>query len=536
MKRILLITLCALSCIAVFTSKNAVAQTGNIDWETLWVVTPPPLQPDTVYNYFMRNSRQYTGLAYDKFRDVIYITSPQQCTQGTLWWNCPRIFIWDANTGTPAYSMGRSCDGNKLGMGGELPLPLDTIVPSYRQYGYSLGKYCIYKVDCDEEGRIFVCNLVNPLWGVCIDLNGDGFCGLPQQEEENLKTQGPFRVWRWDTPKSTPMQAYETLNTAATAVGNIADSEMSRQRDGDAFDVIGKRAWYNDPINGPILHDSTRFYCAGGSHYVETGEIEGNTWVDMIIPDFRPAANRPKGDKGTPLDHRLGVEFENTNIGIGSHGVAATSMLDYGDLWLGASWRVTSAALQAYDNSKAVPQYFVWNLTGYRSLSTNLTGPAGPLKFFYLPQYGRKFLICCDSKPTDPYGSNPNQNTTIRVLDVTTPGGDSIVFNPTPQLGSKSLSNISNTNNFCSAVDYKFDTDDMGMHLIVFVLMGNNGIGCYRTRKVFPVELTTFRGVLNNNEIDLSWNITSEKNNYGFEVMRSFNGGSTWEKAAFVPG
>jgi len=124
----------------------------------------------------------------------------------------------------------------------------------------------------------------------------------------------------------------------------------------------------------------------------------------------------------------------------------------------------------------------------------------------------------------------------VRLLDVTTPGADKPLFEPTPQIGTKNLANISNTDNYCSAVDYKFDTDSAGLHLTVFVLMSNNGIAAFRTRKVFPVELTTFRGVLHSDNVDLFWNITSEKNNYGFEVMRSFNGGSSWERAGFVSG
>ena len=46
---------------------------GNLDWEELWVV-PQPATPTGTYGW-MAGQRQYTGIAYDKFRNVIYIVN-----------------------------------------------------------------------------------------------------------------------------------------------------------------------------------------------------------------------------------------------------------------------------------------------------------------------------------------------------------------------------------------------------------------------------------------------------------------------------
>ena len=51
-----------------------------------------------------------------------------------------------------------------------------------------------------------------------------------------------------------------------------------------------------------------------------------------------------------------------------------------------------------------------------------------------------------------------------------------------------------------------------------------------------PVELTAFRGVLNDNAIRLWWSVSHQSNNYGFQVQRSFDGGKEWTNAGFVPG
>jgi hypothetical protein len=52
---------------------------------------------------------------------------------------------------------------------------------------------------------------------------------------------------------------------------------------------------------------------------------------------------------------------------------------------------------------------------------------------------------------------------------------------------------------------------------------------------VAPVELTSFRSYLKNNQVELQWTTATELNNYGFEVERSVNG-DDWSTLGFVAG
>ncbi len=52
---------------------------------------------------------------------------------------------------------------------------------------------------------------------------------------------------------------------------------------------------------------------------------------------------------------------------------------------------------------------------------------------------------------------------------------------------------------------------------------------------VFPVELASFSGLLNGNEIELRWRTETEVNNYGFEIERSTDR-TIWGNIGFVPG
>jgi hypothetical protein len=51
-----------------------------------------------------------------------------------------------------------------------------------------------------------------------------------------------------------------------------------------------------------------------------------------------------------------------------------------------------------------------------------------------------------------------------------------------------------------------------------------------------PVELTAFRGVLSGPQVQLWWSVSHQSNNYGFQVQRSFDEGSSWDDAGFVAG
>jgi hypothetical protein len=538
MRNFLLTTGC-LVALLLGTLPGTMSAQGNIDWEELWRNSPPPPNNPSHPNAWMTPARSFTGLAYDKWRDVVYIVNPNTTVSGPLWWQTPRIYAWNANTGQPALTVGRSADAINAGKGGELPVPLDTISPIGNPLfrGFSQNTYSVYKIDLDDEGRIYACNLVVPIWGICIPLP-NGQC------DPVYLGQGPFRVWRWDHPKATPVLAYATLNGAGTAVGTITSSEMSYTRWGDAFDVIGKRAMFY-PENGdpPYMVDSVRIYASGGSFPLQS---EWNREVNVILADRRPENQRPNRDVagGGKLEFRLALRLVNSISGLASHGVAGTSLDFVQDVWMSSNPRLTTAATHYQHPTNPWPQTYNQLATGNRSLSTNVTGQAGAIKYFELPQYGRKFLVLADGMPTggiDP--SIPNDNTTARVLDISTPGSDFVQFGRTPQLGNKTLNNNSAEQNYIADVDYKLqfytpeeDPDEPGLHLIVFVLMSNNGIAAYRSRKAFPVELSTFAAQLNGDRVDLTWDITMESNNHGFELQRSFDGGTMWEVFGFVPG
>jgi hypothetical protein len=542
MRKILLTTGCMLALLMAMLPAQMQAQ-GNIDWEELWRNVPPPPTNPNHPNAWMIPSKSFTGLAYDKWRDVVYIVNPNTTVSGPIFWQTPRIYAWYASNGQPALTVGRSADATYRGRGGEIPVPIDTITPTNIGRGYSQNTYCVYKIDLDDEGRIYVGNLVVPVWGICI-LLPNGQC------DPVYLGQGPFRVWRWNDPKATPKLIYATLNTAGTAIGNIQSSEMTYSRYGDAFDVVGQRKMFypanNDP---PYMVDSARIYVSGGSWPTQP---KWNSEVNVILQDLRPEQNRPNRDAPPPppppamgkLEFRLALRLDNTNSGLAAHGVAATSTQPFQDVWMDSNPRVTTGAIQLQSLTAPWPQTYVQNETGNRSLSLSLTGASGTLAYFELKEYGRKFLVLADGRPTggiDP--TIPNDNTTARLIDITTPGADFQVWGATPQLGNKTLNNNSAEENYISDVDFKLqyytpqeDPDAPGLHIIVYVLMSNNGIAAYRSRQTIPVELSTLNAVVNGEHVDLTWNITMETNNFGFEVERSFDGGETWEKTGFVAG
>ena len=74
-----------------------VSAQGNIDWEEMWVNVQPTSNQGTFG--WMAGQRQYSGLAYDRVRDNLYIVNPAICTIGGVTLGCPKIHIWDPVTG-----------------------------------------------------------------------------------------------------------------------------------------------------------------------------------------------------------------------------------------------------------------------------------------------------------------------------------------------------------------------------------------------------------------------------------------------------
>ncbi len=56
------------------------------------------------------------------------------------------------------------------------------------------------------------------------------------------------------------------------------------------------------------------------------------------------------------------------------------------------------------------------------------------------------------------------------------------------------------------------------------------------TYGALPVELSSFTASINNRDVELNWNTTTETNNAGFEVERKLSGTEAWQELGFVSG
>ncbi len=478
---------------------------SNPDWEVLWIN-----RPDTLIfgpNYWMGvRETAYSGIAYDRFRDVLYIVNPDLCLIGGQPIGCPKIHIWDAATGQIKTSIGRQPNGT----GGRLPVPLDTIAG-----GYLANLYTLYKIDLDDEGRIYACNLVSPIW-------------IRDQLCPYAGDQGPWKMYRWDSPYSAPRLVYSTLNYRHDSLGTgINDSEMSHTRWGDAFEVVGKRAFEGTP---PVLVDSTRIFVSGGPFCQQT---ETNREVNVFLQDRR---------QGRKFDFRLAIRLFSSLEGIASHGIAVTGTLPTSEIWMDSNGRVTTLNNQL-QNQSTWPQ--THTMVGNLALSDDSsagTGPSGPIAFFRLPGVNRSYLICADGRPTNPQDSTkPNHNTTARILDVTNPIQAARFLEVTPKVGlaPHAVAEKDDGNNSIADVDFKIEYDQWGMpYLTLFVLMSNNGIAAFKTKRplYIPVELTTFDAYAKEDSVHLKWHVALETNNAGFEIQRSFDRGQSWKVVGFVAG
>ena len=490
------------------------------DWDTLWINKPPasPGHP----NWFMSTrDRTYTGLAYDRFRDVLYIVNPDITQVQNYWVPTPRIHIWDAATGVTNTGLGRALNG----MGGQLPVPLDTV-----DGGYIHRRFSLYKIDVDDEGRIYACNLVAPI-----------FEAPPNMCMGQDTTQGPWQVYRWDAPSATPKRVYASLRARKShllpptydSIGTTKyNSEMAWSRWGDAFEVVGKRGWERDSAGQPVQVDSTRILVSGGPFCMQNFT---NREVNVFVADRRPAR---------AFDFRLGVRVRSSLEGIASHGIATTGPLAFSEIWMDNAIRVTTLNNQNQDTG-SIPQDF--------TMSTNLalsedsasgTGPSGALAFMQFPHTNLRLLVCTDARPTDPYdAAATNYNTTARLMDVTNPVQATRFLESTPRVGYNTMNvnaGVDGLFNYVTDIDYKleFDENSSRVFITLFVLMSNNGIAAFRTRNaiVIPVELGAFTAALRDDAVQLEWEVLAETDNHGFEVQRSFDAGRSWEILAFVPG
>jgi len=446
----------------------------------------------------------YTGLAYDRWNDVLYIVNPGTCTIGTLSFNCPRIFAWDAETGRLATRIASKSGGAPAG---QLYVNSNLVANA----GFSSYKFSIYKIALDDEGRIYAANVVAPLFGIC-------YPGPPPNCLPQYMQQGPFRIYRWDSFDSDPYTLFQTEG------GTPPNYGMTWSMWGTSFEVAGR----SRIINGD-RRDSVRCFASGGKFY--NGFTIDNDEINVFIADDRPNA---------PFPFRLGVRLQHNQPGscIAAHGIAATGPYAHSQLYMDSNFRETVLNNQEQDGSP-LPQ--IHQMTLNDPLPSVATGPSGPIKYYIDARFHRGYLICADGMPSDKMPGALNSNTNCRVVDLSTkPNYTNWPPFDTPDLGNNRFDNLTGEDNWITDVDYKIWTDPNSGngHLQVFVLMSNNGIACYRTRyPIFtPVEMTTFRGIVNGGNIELLWQIASEYDNHGFEVYRSYNNGGDWEKIGFVRG
>ncbi|MBE0645756.1 MAG: T9SS type A sorting domain-containing protein [Bacteroidetes bacterium] len=518
------------------SSASSIAQ-GNIDWVELWRLTPPGAQPQHPLAW-MNDSLSYTRLAYDELRDVVYVVSPHPAAGGL--WSAPAIMILDAETGQLRTDMGRSAHFARRGQGGELPVPVDTfITANNHNLGFGENWFGLYGIDVDDEGRIYACNLVDPIWGICISLPLGGCDPMYLQ-------QGPLRVWRWNTPTSTPELIYATCNTAHTAIGNISSSELPYARWGDAFAVKGKRGWYQPPLGGPpVLVDSTRIYISGGTVQY-SGTPRG--CVAVLVSDQRDSLLRPVRDVmgGGRLSFRLGLQID-LPPAAAAHGIAPELLSFSGDtlqrwIWLRRHGESLFKVRERQLTSAALPQYITPASPDIMTVSNpaSLFGPSGAMEFLHAPQWGRSFLAVGDGVPTGGTSVTVrNDNTTARLIDITTWGAFFPIWGTTPQLGDAPQWSIGQPN-YISDVDIKMKEytpqqlpDGAGTRVILFTLMSNNGIAAFRDRPV-PVDLVSLHARPTQTGASIEWVVAMEENIQQYLVERGGTESGPWSLAGSI--
>lgn len=468
--------------VALVIIASAARAQGNIDWEELWVISEPATA--TGPYAWMNGSCQYTGLAYDKWRDAVYVVNPAVVFIPPQTYPATKVYVLDAKTGLQKTSIGRALNGQ----GGQLPVPLDTVLG-----GYSNGRYALYKIDLDDEGRIFACNLVSPNSSI------------------------PYKVYRWDSASAKPKLVYN-------------GSGMSTFRWGDAFDVVGKRTWVTPP---GVWKDSVRIFTSGG---VSSATAPLNNQVSIILTDTR---------SNPPYEYCLGIKATMSNSLLASHGLAVTSDDRFADIWMDNNNRVTTKNNQVQSGA-SFPQTYTMS-TNYSISSDTIagTGPSGAIAYVSEPYHSKTYLACADGLPSWPLDTSAvNYHTRARLIDLTQTGQESRPpnFGDTPIFGFHSFDQAGGEMNFIADIDYKLETDSVSgdIYIVLFVLMSNNGIAAYRSRNPLylsvPVELQSFTARREQGDVRLEWRTASETNNVGFTVERGIGATDTWTALGFVAG
>jgi hypothetical protein len=433
----------------------------------MWYQYPPAAFNTTSPYYWMRYANAYPGIAYDKFRDVLYVLDIGKDYQGSL---RMKIHAWEPETGVIATRISPPQGGTP----GE-------IKTTGIQGGYTIPNtyhYWMYRIELDDDGRIYVCSVYAP----------DGTSVL--------------RVYRWDDQNDDPYVIFS---------GAPNPFAMS----GTSMAVIGgMKTFQNQPI------DSTRLYISGAKFVDGWLPIENTVYLFMRTSTMQ---NPPQ------FGIVLSMVHNQQNSGFAGHGIAPTGPFPNSTLYVDSNFGET-----LLENQGSIMSF-------NKALDPNVTSKAGPIKYFRDTLHQKQYLILADGFPTSEDVAEFNNNTTARVIDLTQNPPALWPSVPTPPLGSNRHNNLGQTkDNWGADVDYKVwvHPDSGTRHLQVFVMISNNGIASFRTRAPLqiPVEMTTFRGNVANDNVHLSWQIAYEYNNKGFEVYRSFNNGQDWEKIGFVEG
>jgi hypothetical protein len=251
---------------------------------------------------------------------------------------------------------------------------------------------------------------------------------------------------------------------------------------------------------------------------------------------------------GGKLSFRLGVTLVQPLPGAASHGIAPeTDTLFHGhftrEIWMSGNTSPVTRSTEIQSSIMPIPQTYQPPVQNILSLQQNLTGEAGPLAAFSLPNYGRRFLITADGLPSNTLNPQlPNFNTCARFLDVTNAGAEFAVAGRTPEIDTRILESIDD-DNYVADVDYKIQyyypsgsPPASQAYLVVFVLMSNNGIASFRYRTPWPVpvELSSFTATWVNNAVQLRWHVESETNALLFRVERGATKDGRWETVGTV--
>lgn len=347
--------------LAVGLTSTAAHAQSNADWDLAWKRLQPSLDTSSSNFAWMDDAKNYTGIAYDKWNDVLYVVSPEMCQAPAPVGPCPKIHALDAATGNIAHRI-----GDPQVATGRLNTDPNIIWGSHAQ-----GRFALYRIDLDDEGRIFACNTLSPLWGIC-------YPGPPPNCNRDFLAQGPLKFYRWDTHDAEPELVYQTAGSGPT------NSSLEFTPWGTSFDVVGQR---HQVIidNDTTVQDSVRIFVSGGKFF--SGSVLPTGEIAVIVQDDDPNA---------PRDYMVGLYLHLPNHlrGAAAHGIAATGTSFDSPLWIDSNFGAVMQISQHQDPQMPLPQHDTISIL--QTLPTNVTGPSGTLAYIEPFPWNYPFLFVAD--------------------------------------------------------------------------------------------------------------------------------------------